>query len=272
MSTSRVLQCGFPKSGNYGVYRLLAGTLRAAGRLVSYKQTCGLAPVIEARCADQILFPEVAEVDSFSFASGRCELEFPHPECRRLPVDPSLLFGTSTLSWTHDAADVVRRPELSELSLAVYVLRDGRDVIHSMAHHVVRPEMLRLHPDYRHRCWRDVYADLPLFERYARGWAEHVESYRRNRERFGLVRLETLMDDPVRTADDVASWLGVELDPQRLARSVSFAALAGAAPGHMRRGSRGEWRDAFRAEHVEIFKRVAGEALVATGYEKDDRW
>src|SRR5690606_19743662 len=119
----RVLQCGFPKSGNYGVYRLLAGLLDAHGARRSFKRRSGLARIAETLGAEQLLFPEAAEVDAFSFASGAAALEFPHPACRWLPVEPALLVAGSTLLWTHDPCDVAARPELAAVTHRVYVAR-----------------------------------------------------------------------------------------------------------------------------------------------------
>jgi len=265
-SELRVLQCGFPKSGSYGVYRLLAGVLDAAGALRSYKRRVGLATVAEAFGADALVFPEAAHVDSFSFASGACALEFPHPECRWLPVDPALLLDGSTLLWTHDPCEVALRPELASVTHRVYVLRDGRDVLDSLVHHVVRPEVRRLHPAYRHATPEAVYGDLALFASYARRWAAHVDSLLRERERFLVVRLEELARDPGAVAAKVAHALGLEVDADAIGAGVSFAALRGAAPGHLRRGTPGGWRARFRPEHRRIFDEVAGATLAAAGY------
>lgn len=267
-----VLQCGFPKSGNYGVYRLLAAILDAAGLRVSYKRRAGIAALAEACCAETLAFPEAAEVDSFTFASGACALELQHPECRTLPVDPGLLFRHSTLLWTHDPCDVAHRPELAGVSHRIYVLRDGRDVVDSLVHHVTRPEILALHPEYALRTPEAVYADLGLFERYARRWADHVASYLRLRERFLPVFLEDLMRDPVGEVARVAASLGLAVDAAEIGPSLSFGVLALSAPGHLRRGASGGWRDSFRDAHRVIFRDVAGEALVALGYEKDGGW
>lgn len=262
----RVLQCGFPKSGNYAVYRLLAALLDAHGARRSFKRRSGLAHVAETLGAEQLLFPEAAEVDAFSFASGAAALEFPHPACRWLPVDPAVLLAGSTLLWTHDRCGVAARPELAAVSHRVYVARDGRDVVTSLAHHVVRPPIRRLHPEYRHTSADEVVADLPLFTRYARRWSEHVGSYLKHRERFLLVRLEDLARDPAGTVERVAATLGLAVDAAALGARLTFAALAPGAPGHLRRGVAGGWRDAFGPAQRRAFDAVAGEALAALGY------
>lgn len=277
MSTSpcaplRVLQCGFPKSGNYGVRRLLQALLAAHGRYASFKRRSGLARIAETLGRAQLAFPEAAEVDAFSFASGACQLELQHPDCRWVPVDPALLVAGSTLLWTHDPADVIERPELAAVTHRVYVLRDGRDVLESLAHHVVRPEIRRLHPEYRHTTAEAVLADLPLVTSYARRWAEHVGSFWKRRERFLLVRLEDLMRDPAGEVARVAEALGLAVDADALAPTLSFAALARQAPGHLRRGASGGWRDVLGPAQRRAFAEVAGEALRVLGYADGTDW
>ncbi|MGH2787258.1 MAG: hypothetical protein ACRDJV_05030 [Actinomycetota bacterium] len=39
-----------------------------------------------------------------------------------------------------------------------------------------------------------------------------------------------------------------------------------------RKGTSGEWREVFSAEHKEMFKKCAGDTLVSLGYEKDLAW
>lgn len=267
-----VLQCGFPKSGNYGVHRVLAAVLDAHGLRRSYKRRAGIAAIAEGLGAEQLQFPGAAEVDSFSFGPEGCALEFPHPDCPWLPVDPALLLDGSTLLWTHDPCETALRPELARVRHRIYVVRDGRDVLDSLVHHVVRPAVRRMHPEYRHTEPAAVYADHALFASYARRWAAHVASYLRHRDRFLLVRLEALVRDAAGTIARIADALGLPVDADALAPGLSFAALAPGAPGHLRRGVPGGWRDAFAPVHREIFRAEAGAALVALGYERTERW
>jgi len=244
-----VLQCGFPKSGNYGVHRVLAAVLDAHGLRRSYKRRAGIASIAEGLGAEQLQFPGAAEVDSFSFGPEGCALEFPHPDCPWLPVDPALLLDGSTLLWTHDPCETALRPELARVRHRIYVVRDGRDVLDSLVHHVVRPAVRRMHPEYRHTEPAAVYADHALFASYARRWAAHVASYLRHRDRFLLVRLEALVRDAAGTIARIADALGLPVDADALATGLSFAALAPGAPGHLRRGVPGGWRDAFAPVH-----------------------
>lgn len=50
------------------------------------------------------------------------------------------------------------------------------------------------------------------------------------------------------------------------------ARARGGRPAHVRSGASGQWREHFRAQHVERFKELTGDAVVRLGYESDDRW
>ena len=80
-----------------------------------------------------------------------------------MSFDPALVVGASTLLWTHDACEVALRDDLASVTHRIYVLRDGRDVVDSLVHHVVRPEVRALRPEYRYTTVGEVYADLGLF-------------------------------------------------------------------------------------------------------------
>ena len=41
---------------------------------------------------------------------------------------------------------------------------------------------------------------------------------------------------------------------------------------NFRQGASGAWRQAFDAEHKQLCKAIAGDILIALGYEADDAW
>ncbi len=61
--------------------------------------------------------------------------------------------------------------------------------------------------------------------------------------------------------------------------NYTFAKLSGGRKpgqenaGHFyRKGVIGDWRNHFNEENVAIFKEIAGETLIAAGYEQDNDW
>lgn len=69
---------------------------------------------------------------------------------------------------------------------------------------------------------------------------------------------------------NIARHVGISLSP---AQVDSIAAqLFGRGSGTFRRGQVGSWKEHFREEHKDAFKRVAGELLIQLGYEKSLDW
>lgn len=111
-----------------------------------------------------------------------------------------------------------------------------------------------------------------------------------------IMRFEDMHKDMHRTLIDILTWAGVyrnpfiNFDEQALKEAVyrsSFEYQTGArsrgqrpsapdAPGEKqntcRKGIVGDWKSWFTSETVEVFKEIAGEALIELGYEKDMNW
>lgn len=268
----KVLQCGYPKSGNYGVFKLLHSILEQNDMFISYKQQTGLTQLIDNVFESYKLFPEVSIVDSFWVTKKGFMLEFPHPKCLQLPVNEKLFVKYSSLLWTHEHADIIHLELLKPVTHWIYVLRDGRDVINSMIHHVTRSKMIKLMPKYRYTKVCEIYDDHNLFAKYVREWREHVRSYLKNKHNYICVRLEDIIEDPSGIILHIAESLELPVNIDMTLRLISYKEMSKSAKSHMRRGVTGDWKNHFTQEHKNIFKNVAGEELIKFGYEKDSRW
>ena len=125
----------------------------------------------------------------------------------------------------------------------VYVVRDGRDVALSLL---------------QVKAWgpRSVYGA-------ARRWRDAVESFRHHaaahlQGRLLQIRYEDLLADPETVFADIARFYGI-YDPERHARLVESIEI--------KRGNQQKWRTRFTADELRLFERVAGDALLAHGYQ-----
>ncbi len=169
----------------------------------------------------------------------------------------------------------------------VLMVRDPRDVVVSHAHWVTyRYTRGRFHPYFRSlpdedaRLMASIQGTPPLPSgerlddigtrvRAYLAWAEHGAH---------VVRFEDLVGEAgggsrevqVRTIIELARFLGIDLSPQTAARLGER--LFDPHSPTFRRGRIGEWRERFRREHKTAFKAVAGDVLIALGYEHDEHW
>ena len=167
----------------------------------------------------------------------------------------------------------------------VVIFRDFRDTCVSWAFHAARStgkwEGLFDGPDKQNldnsflRAILTYYAKKKDFALYSRFASERPEQ-------VIMVRYEDMKQDPVRILGGVFVFLGVDSTDALVkicVQSNTFEKSAGGRrPGEddpgsfFRKGIIGDWRNHFSQQNVDTFKEIAGDLLIAAGYEKDDHW
>lgn len=223
---------------------------------------------------------------------------------RRMVVDLLAAAGRSTAVVTH--CHWAHSPHLRP---AVYVLRDGRDVVVSfwyyhllerrrrpaMARHI-DPFLAEVAGDLDEDNLADIRSHLPRFiealaERPMGGmrrpgaaglqpWPDHVTTWTAGDEVLA-VRYEDLLSDTAGTLGTITRHLSIDLPARRLqqvARDHSFAATSGRPPGQedvastQRKGVVGDWRNHFSQEAARVFDALGGDVLIDLNYEPDRSW
>jgi hypothetical protein len=184
----------------------------------------------------------------------------------------------------------------------VYISRDGRDVMTSLYFHRVRVMRDASHVGARRvgERYRRLFGDgwdaddvrryLPRFieEEFRspfacpQAWSTHVETWRRaDPHRVVQTRYEELLADGPGALARIVTELGEAPVHERIAATVdafSFERVTGRARGtedrgsFARRGVAGDWRNHFTREAADVFDRLAGDTLIALGYERDRSW
>ena len=162
---------------------------------------------------------------------------------------------------------------------AVYLVRDGRDVLVSMYHkRITRPGHAEK-IDFADFCRRYFRGDL------GERWDDSVMSWlERGRAEMGealkVVRFEDLKRDLAGHVKDIAGFLAIDADEERIAGALDKASLerlresersrvGDLAPDRSvyRGGKVGQWRDMLTGEMYERFMSLSGAALAAAGYQ-----
>jgi hypothetical protein len=191
---------------------------------------------------------------------------------------------------------------------AIYVLRDGRDVVVSLYFYHVRHLLIGtvwapqidayfrrvLGPGYD---LDDVRANLPPFiaslSRHPFGgilrrsgnrrllpWPRHVADWH-GRPGVLDVRYEDLLADAAGELGRIAAHIGLPVAPAdtaAIAARHSFEAVSGRRRGEedrasfQRKGMAGDWRNHFTRAAGEAFRAFGGPTLVGLGYAADDTW
>lgn len=216
-------------------------------------------------------------------------LDLPYP---RLYQSPILMPSVIHAHWGWD-------PRLTN---AIYIRRDGRDVLTSVYFYCARRLSMRDKPAGYGRVHiaferlfgpgydvNDVAANLPVFIESEletpvltgeTPWHHHV------REWWGRPSVHHVAyEDLVLDAPDALTRLMTDVtgrsDPERAARVAAhfdFVAASGRRPGEedrssfLRKGVAGDWVNHFSPEARQAFDMLAGDALVDFGFEPDRSW
>ena len=76
----KVLQSGYPKSGNYLLYKIISKLLKSQNSLSSFSKKTGISDLSEKFWSDNKIFPERSEVDNVRILNNNLFLETIAPD------------------------------------------------------------------------------------------------------------------------------------------------------------------------------------------------
>lgn len=181
--------------------------------------------------------------------------------------------------------DVNRILEVFPRTQIIILLRDFRDVCVSLAFHQRRMT----------GTWRGIFSSDAMRSLDNEFLRDHLSNYEHHKDfdryvtlaeqkpqQVLIVRYEHLRSVPTDSLMKVLAFLGVDSSrsvAQRCVDQNAFAKLSGGrVPGEadpdsfFRKGAVGDWRNYFSEDNVRVFKEIAGETLLAAGYEEDWDW
>jgi aryl sulfotransferase len=183
---------------------------------------------------------------------------------------------------THDQG--VRADHLAVLGsagrVAIYLLRDPRDVAVSYAHHM----SLNLDKAIAHMASKTHWLGAGRVLPHVIGdWGSHVKSWtEQDRIPVFALRYEDLLADTLGGLTKVAAFLGIECDAQALEMAVAHSRFeelrrqeelydfSERQPGQkrfFREGRAGQWREVLTPEQVQAIEAAHGEVMRRWGYE-----
>ncbi len=218
-------------------------------------------------------------------------LQLPFPQHAVMPI------GFSAVIHNH-------WPHSPRLKRAIHLYRDGRDAMVSYFFHYMRDIRAGGSPwskEYEKTFDRlfgkgydpdDSVGLLPKFIehcfKHPRGsrlnWTQYIETWlpARGREGVSFVSYEELRNDCAgalrRVVDEIGRPDTEEWKIEQAVERNSMERATGRRKGQedrtsfIRKGAVGDWRNHFTREAAQVFDDLAGEALVALGYEPDRGW
>lgn len=161
---------------------------------------------------------------------------------------------------------------------AVYLVRDGRDVIVSMYHKRITRPGHGDRVDFSEFCRRYFRGDLgERWDQSVTSWLERGTA--EMRDSLKVLRFEDLKGDPRNRVAEVSEFLGIAAQPESIAAAIETASLdrlratersrlGELAPDRSiyRGGKVGQWREMLTGELYDRFMALSGATLTAAGY------
>jgi len=149
----------------------------------------------------------------------------------------------------------------------VYLVRDGRDALVSMAHH--KKDIINPGTDFYNNLLESI---LGIEDVDFGGWSENVKKWARTADL--IIRYEDLIEDPLREVEKLRSLMDLpEPDKEQL---PSFEKLKFGNPKYggergrqekaFRKGKSGSWKEEMPPELEQLFWELHGDAMELIGY------
>jgi Sulfotransferase domain len=194
------------------------------------------------------------------------------PELKRRRWGLPLLPGAGRLIKTHE----IYHPEYRK---AVYLVRDPRDV--ALSEYAYQTALGLESNDIDNYLERFLSGRVNPFA----SWKAHVESWFSaplTKEQLLVIRFENLRADTLKTITQIARFLGLTPDEQRIRRAIAENTVermkskekeapqrASKRGQFIRSGSVGGWRANLNPVQTELFRERAGDVLTKIGYPLD---
>lgn len=265
----KLLQAGVAKSGNYWLYTILQSLLRRTGQPThTYIES---QPIHAIARTWELSFPEQASIDTIDITDAGVFYRI--SSAFRWPVDDlDTYLARATHVWTHSGINARTDTVFGKFDKIVYIVRDPRDVVLSTSRFLFTPYMQRFYP-HRHTTPED-YLRASLVKQ-VRHWREHVAGHlaASQEHHIHIVFYERLLAD---LPGELAALCGyLEIEPidtllSAVQQDVSFEAMQGNSPGHVRKGTSRQWVDQLSAAQKSTAVRQAGPLLELLHYPQTD--
>ncbi|MFT4084094.1 MAG: sulfotransferase domain-containing protein [Nocardioides sp.] len=260
-----VLQAGVPRSGNSLLYKALSGLYREAG--APWRSYIAGHAIQQQAQSWELSLSGQAQIDMVSIEPLGCHLGI-SSGFRELIRDFPGFVESCSLVWTHSPYDPGAADKFATFDQVLYIVRDPRDALVSMAHFHYTDYSRKVH--HVSQGDPDSYIERAAAD-FAWYWVKHVVSFlaARKRLRVQLIRYEDLVRDLSAQLSSLAELLGLHVPTaglDRLLGELDFRAMQASSPQHLRSGRPGVWRVEMSTEQVAHVERIAGQLMESLGY------
>lgn len=256
----KILQIGFPKSGNYWMYKIIQELLKTAG--VEQKNFIRRHPIYPIAKKWDLSYPEQVDINMMDILYTGCFFRISSIFRKRIE-DPEEYINSNTHIWSHSNYCKTSERVFPLLDKIVYIIRDPRDVALSKADFAFTPYMQKHYPT-----WHESPAEYleEEVEDIARRWKDHVREYLQHAASHDIMilfyeRLQQNFDEELKLLLDYFGFSFSSDQRKRIAGKVSSGSMREESPQHVRKARHYKWVDNMSPEHVTKINEIAGDLL-----------
>ena len=261
----KLLQSGYPKSGNLWLYKILQEIIiRSGGDNSSFIEK---QPIFDIAKHWELNYPEQNRIDVLEIMDYQYRYRI--SSIFNMPIDDIENYIQQTNHvWTHSPVCKRSGDVFNFFDKIVYIIRDPRDMAISASKYFTSPYMFKYFP----QPITDPEKYLQThFERLINEWLWHVYDHIRLSLEYNIhiTFFEDFKNNFQLELEKLLNYLQIDLNSKaekELETAVSFNTMKQQNPKHLNKGTTGQWIEKLPDDQVEQANLIAGPLLEFLGY------
>lgn len=266
----KILQIGYPKSGNFWLYQILEKLFEM--KKISSKSFIQQHPIHSVAKNWKLNFPGQADIDVIDVTD--LQTTYRISSIFKMPIEEMADYVAKTNHvWTHSPVCKKTEGILAHFSKKVYIIRDPRDVLVSASKYFCSDYMLKYFP--QENTDPHEYLEKNL-ERLSQEWVWHVWDYLRLQKKCNIhiSFFEGFLNDFQKELSILLDYLELKLSAEekiQLEKEVSFSKLKRDNPNHLKKGTSDQWIESLTEDQKERIQAMVSPLLSYLNYPQEDK-
>jgi aryl sulfotransferase len=235
----KILQIGYPESGNYWLYRILTEIKSAAGiKQESFIKNDPIHPLAKKW---DLSYKGQIDIDMIDILNQGCFYKI-SSRYRNKIMDFKEYIEKTNHVWTHSNYCKTSKEVFNHFDRIIYLVRDPRDVALSTAKFAFTPYMQKYYPTWHNDDKEYLKKEFPNI---CKTWAQHVVEHLESDANIHYVFYERLLYDFDNELHSLLEHLLIKLSDEQkkeLKKKVSLAMMKKANPGYVYKASLYGWK------------------------------
>lgn len=261
----KILQAGYPKSGNFWLYQIIKNILQTSN--IDHTSFIEKHPVQLLAKDWKLGYPEQSKIDVIDITD--LQVIYRISSIFRMPIDDfeDYLSGTNHV-WTHSPICKRSSSIYKYFEKKVVIIRDPRDMVISAANYFCSDYMLKYFPQ--------PYKDPDVFlrnnfDRLLREWVWHVYDHLKLQKELNIHTsfFEGFLENFDEELSLLLNYLKIDLtetEKEEVRKAVAFSTLKKKNSAHLRKGKSGSWMDRLTKDQISRASVIAGPLIRYLGY------